>query len=143
MADRDSRRWLPAGVLVGTLVLGGTFASGASAAEAWDDGHMQSRFGGPRSGPLQAPPLEGGNGFAPLPHSETAPTLVREQWLAGSQHPWTGRATGLSNSRPGASSPRGESRPSTRHTRNPGTWSRTGQTSGLRGSSVRRSSGGR
>jgi len=143
MADRDSLRWLPVGVLIGALVLGGVLPSAARAAEAWDDSHMQSRFGGPGTGLLQAPPLEGSNGFEPVATSGAAPIGVPEQWLAGSQHPWTGPATGLSDSSSGALSPRAEGRSQARLSRPPGSRSRSGQTSSLRGSSVRRSSGGR
>ena len=140
--------WISAGALLGALMLGalmlgGALPAAAGPAEAWDDRHMQSRFGGPASGRLEAPPIEGSNGFASSTVPERGSIGVREQWLPGSQHPWNGRVAGLSATADPRATRRPTGRSLERHTGTPGSWSRTGQTSSLRGSSVRRSTGGR
>ena len=140
---RGRKSWMVGGLLATTLALlpaAGAAGSGA----AWDDSHMRSRHGGPRTAPAPAPRIDGENRFSTGASAAPAPTGVAEQWLPGSQHPWSRRASGLGNV-PGG--PQAARRPAvqteSRHTRNPGAWSRSTASSSLRAGSVRRSAGGR
>ena len=143
VAHRLTRRSLSAGALIAALILGLALPALAGGGRKWDDGHMRSRFGGPRSASLQAAPIEGGNRFDPSSSQTSATSAPGGQLIPASQHPWSRRAVGSAGASSDAATRRPEPRPEMRHTRNPAAWSRTNQSSALRAGAVRRSSSGR
>jgi hypothetical protein len=143
MTERH-KTWLAWAAPIAVLTFGIALPSVAGTAEAWDDGHMQSRFGGPRTGPSKPGPIYGWNRFDPPASQAPVSAAVTERLLPASQRPWSQRTTGLSSvPGDGVAGPRPQPRSEMRHNRNPASWSRGTQSSGLRAGAVRRSSGGR
>ena len=147
VAQERTRGRLPVGALIASLTLGLSLPALADIGSAWDDSHMQSRFGGPRGAPLQARRIEGGNRFDPSSTEAPGTSSASGRLLPGSQHAWSQRPagpTGASSAVGGsAAARRPQPRAETRHTRNPAAWSRSTQSSSLRAGAVRRSSAGR